>query len=330
MVRLSASVRYRLLATGIALVGITVATISAYAGMIAHLYGSALTAMLVLLGLVFLVLGAGILWTLRREKAAHPPPPARRGPNIDRMYRTREFLPEAPPPGWSIPIAPRGRDVWAVDTDAERIIAALEHEGGHWALRVTILRHDSAEPPGDSRCAKILGEFRGVGEFIEGVPIDELPASRTWLAVPRGLRPKWRVPNAPPEPCEPDLSPHLVAARKYLPEKVPRGWSVPVAITDDHGMEWKDGAWMMGAGREVILACLCTSKGRVKLAVTIFRSDGKEVSEATALDLLRQFRGVLEFVQTDSSEEDLKEGDPPRYTYLGELQPVRGQRAMLN
>jgi hypothetical protein len=75
-----------------------------------------------------------------------------------------------------------------------------------------------------------------------------------------------------------------------------------------------------------MLACLCTSKGRVKLAVTIFRPDGEEVTEGTALELLRQFRGVLEFVQTDTSE------DPPprRCTYLGELQPARAERAMLN
>jgi hypothetical protein len=114
---------------------------------------------------------------------------------------------------------------------------------------------------------------------------------------------------------------------------VPTGWSVPIAITEDHGMDWKDGAWMMGAGEEVLIACLCTSKGRVKLAVTIFRGDGQEVSEGTAMELLRQFRGVLEFVQTDSTEdspEEAEEGAPRRYTYLGELQPVRGQRAMLN
>jgi hypothetical protein len=277
------------------------------------------------------VLTAGVLlWLLRpsRFRDEEPEPAERdRGPDTKRLYYMREFLPETPPPGWSVPAAPRGGDTWFVETADERIIAGLEVDGGLVTLRITVARHDRGELT-DARSLEILGHFRGVGEFVEGAEMSDRPTARTWIAVPRGLRPKWRVPKTPPEPRERELSPHLVAARKYLPERVPKGWSVPVAITDDHGMDWKDGAWMMGAGQEVIIACLCTSRGRVKLAVTIFRRDGDEVTEGTALELLRQFRGVLEFIQTDPSEDD--EDGPPRCTYLGELQPARGERAMLN
>ena len=272
-----------------------------------------------------------LLWLLRPSRFPDEAPAAAergpRRPNVNRLYYMREFLPETPPPGWSIPVAPNRADTWHIETGQERIIALLEQEAGLCALRVTVARHDRTELT-DARVLEILGHFRGVGEFVEGVELADAPAARTWIAVPVGTRPKWRVPRAPPEPREPELSPHLVAARKYLPDRVPKGWSVPVAITDDHGMDWKDGAWMMGAGQEVIIACLCTSKGRVKLAVTIFRRDGEEVTEGTALELLRQFRGVLEFVQTDPSEDE--EEGPPRCTYLGELQPARGERAMLN
>jgi hypothetical protein len=272
-----------------------------------------------------------LLWLLRSsrfpEEAPEPAERRPRGPDVNRLYYMREFLPETPPSGWSIPVAPNRASTWHIETGQERVIAELEQEAGLCALRVTVARHDRAEIS-DDRATEILGHFRGVGEFVEGVEMPDRPTARTWIAVPRGMRPKWRVPEAPPEPREPELSPHLVAARKYLPERVPKGWSVPVAITDDHGMDWKDGAWMMGAGQEVIIACLCTSKGRVKLAVTIFRRDGEEVTEGTALELLRQFRGVLEFVQTDPSEDE--EEGPPRCTYLGELQPARAERAMLN
>jgi hypothetical protein len=271
-----------------------------------------------------------LLWLLRpsrfRDEEPGPVEPER-GPDTKRLYYMREFLPEKPPPGWSVPASPRRGDTWFIETADERIIAGLEVDGGLVTLRITVARHDRGELT-DARSLEILGHFRGVGEFVEGAEMSDRPTARTWIAVPRGLRPKWRVPKAPPEPRERELSPHLVAARKYLPERVPRGWSVPVAITDDHGMDWKDGAWMMGAGQEVIIACLCTSRGRVKLAVTIFRRDGEEVTEGTALELLRQFRGVLEFVQTDPSEDE--EDGPPRCTYLGELQPARGERAMLN
>lgn len=287
---------------------------------------------MVLLGLLCVCVGGVaaiglVLWLLRDSKFPELKPPER-GPDVKRIYFMREFLPETPPPGWSVPVAPRGTNRWVVDTGDERIVALLEQEAGLCAFRVTVARHDRAEIT-EARGLEILGHFRGVGEFVEGAQMTDRPSARTWIAIPRGLRPKWRVPKAPPEPREPELSPHLVAARKYLPERVPKGWSVPIAITDDHGMDWKDGAWMMGAGEEVIIACLCTSKGRVKLAVTIFRGDGQEVGEATALELLRQFRGVLEFVQTDSSEEG-EEDAPKRCTYLGELQPVRGERALLN
>jgi hypothetical protein len=104
---------------------------------------------------------------------------------------------------------------------------------------------------------------------------------------------------------------------------------VPIAIGDDHGTEWKDGAWMIATTDDrFMIVFLVTSKGRVKLSVTFFGTDKMEVSEGSAAEMLRHFRGVLEFAQTEVTE-----GSPEAVstrTYLGELAPEGGARVLLN
>lgn len=270
-----------------------------------------------------------VMLAFGRYEPARPVVVEARTPQDRPHVRARQFLPEPPPAGWTAPILPRKRDGWLVHADDMSVQLTVADHGGVASVRVVLFpQQEGAEPPSDGRCAELLGQLKGVREFLETSEPSPMPGGRTWYAVPRFSTEGMSIPEPPPEPREPDLSPHLVAARKYLPEKLPKGWSVPIAITEDHGTEWKDGAWMMGTGSEIMLACLCTSKGRVKLAVTIFRHDGEAVSEGTALELLRQFRGVLEFVQTDPDEDE--KAAPHRSTYLGELQPARGERAMLN
>jgi hypothetical protein len=280
-----------------------------------------------LLALCILGIATALLGAYPRDEVR----PAIPGPGLtkaegQRIVRARQFLPEVALPGWTVPIAIRGGDGWAVDVGDVGLVISVHGKGGMWSLRVIVTPRSGTDVVGDARCAEVLSQLTNVKEFFEGAELPTVPTARVWYALPRSMERKLPLPEAPIEPIEPELSPHLVAARKYLPEKLPKDWSVPIAITEDHGTEWKDGAWMMGTGREIMLACLCTSKGRVKLAVTIFRPDGEEVSEGTALELLRQFRGVLEFIQTDTSDDPA----PRRSTYLGELQPAKGERAMLN
>jgi hypothetical protein len=259
----------------------------------------------------------------RRGEARRSRKPSR----VGRLLEARDFLPEEPPAGWSRPIALRGESMWKVETDTELIGLVLERETWMWAIKVFILPRTGKTPVSDARCAEILRHVQHVGEFIEGDEAPDCPEQRKWVAVAPGLRPRWRVPAAPPTPREHPLSPHLAAARKYLPQKLPAEWSVPVAITADHGTEWKDGAWMIGTSDErLMLVTLVTSKGRVKLSVSIFQPDGGEVSEGCAVEMLRHFRGVLEFAQTEPVVED---GVLIR-AYLGELAPEGGARAMLN
>ncbi len=260
-----------------------------------------------------------------RSSPTSPAKPSR----IDRLLQARDFLPDEPPEGWSRPLAVAGSNRWMFDTKTETVALVLERQRWMMAVKVFIAGRGMVEPVSDARCADILAHMRRVGEFIEIDPDEDHPGVRMWLAVPTGLRPRWRVPKSVPPPRERLLSPHLVAARKYLPQRLPQGWSVPIAIGDDHGTEWKDGAWMIGTSDPwFIVVFLVTSKGRVKLSVTFFGADGHEVSEGSAAEMLRHFRGVLEFAQTEATE-----GSPdaiPTRTYLGEIAPEGRSRVLLN
>src|SRR5579859_1876054 len=232
----------------------------------------------------------------------------------ERMARTREVLPAEPPPGWSRPVRPQRSLAWHVRTEAELVSVTVVRRGGVPVARVLIAPREGDALVGDARCEAILGKMRLVGEFAEAEPYAKFPTARAWLgALPEFELPA-PVPAKPPAVREPELSPHLVAARKYLPAKLPAGWSVPVAITSSYGTEWSSGAWAVGVDDQLVLAALVTSKGRVKLMVAIISADGSRASEGEALRVLRHFRGVLEFVESPGAEDA-----PGSVFYLGEL-----------
>jgi len=264
------------------------------------------------------------------EEPDGPPPGSPQKPGrVTNLLRARDFLPDEPPQGWTVPLAIGGSHRWMLDTKTETVALVLERERWMMAVKVFIAGLGTREPVSDARCAEILGHMKHVGEFIETDPNKEYPETRVWVAIPTGIRPRWPVPKSIPAPRERVLSPHLVAARKYLPQRLPQGWSVPVAIGDDHGTDWKDGAWMIATPDDwFMIVFLVTSKGRVKLSVTFFGTDKTEVSEGSAAEMLRHFRGVLEFAQTEATEgsEDMV----PTRTYLGEIAPEGGVRAVLN
>jgi hypothetical protein len=281
------------------------------------------------LALLYCVFESRARARLGDEEEAAPPAPAvgQKPSRVTTLLQARDFLPEEPPEGWSIPLAIGGSHRWMLDTKKETVALVLSRQRWMMAVKVFISGLGAKEPVSDARCAEILAHMRNVGEFIEAAADKEYPEIRVWVAIPTGIRPRWRVPRSIPAPRERELSPHLVAARKYLPQKLPDGWSVPVAIGDDHGTEWKDGAWMIGTTDErFIVVCLVTSRGRVKLSVTFFGADAIEMSEGAAVDMLRHFRGVLEFAQTEA----VHEGEVPTRTYLGEITPDGGVRAVLN
>jgi hypothetical protein len=238
----------------------------------------------------------------------------------ERVLGARAVLPADPPAGWSKPILRRASATWTVETGSETVAVTLVKRGEIVHARVIIAPLADAAAVADARCAEILRPMRDVTEFAESEPYPQWPQARVWLAVLRDTPLPIPVPKAPPKAREPELSPHLVAARQYLPQKLPVGWSVPMAVTSTHGTEWSDGAWAIGVEDQLVLAALVTSKGRVKLMVAIIRGDGERASESAALDVLRHFRGVLEFVETTGGDDV-----PGGMLYLGEL-PMSGTK----
>ena len=233
------------------------------------------------------------------------------------------LLPDEPPPGWSVPYALRDSDGWALDAGEHGLLARLERTGGNWALRVYITTRGSHVPADDQRCAELLGHLGGLGEWLECVGVDGLPGTRVWLAIPRALQAHWEVPPAPPPPPA-EAIPRLEAARAHLPEKLPEGWSVPVAMVDPHGFDWPHGAWMFAADDLVVMLSLWDERGPMKLFVAMFHPDGSDVEEGDAFDVLRHLREVHEFSPGKRAK------DAPYIAYFGELEPKERPRATLN
>ncbi len=244
-----------------------------------------------------------------------------------RLTLALQFIPFPPPEGWSRPVSPRGTVMWHFQTPGEDVAVWVVLARYGPKVYAALARRGSAEHVDDARALEVLGHLQDVTEFIEveetpSAVAERLPGARTWLALERDAAAAMARPPKAPVPVDAKLNEHLRAARRYLPAKLPVGWSTPVAFTEP-AEGWDDGAWMIDDDDVVILACLVTAQGRVKLAVTIFCPDQTVVTEARAMDVLKNFRGVSEFEQTD-----LEEGIAGARMYLGELQ--RGEGKLFN
>lgn len=242
--------------------------------------------------------------------------PSLRKARSTRLALALDFIPFPRPPGWSEPMSPRGTVMWHVQTPTLVLGVWVYVERNGPKVHVAIARRDGSSRVTDAEAADVLTAFRDATEFVEAdetpKPLRErYPCARTWMAL-RLERPR-AIPK-PPVPVETKLNRHLVAARRHLPAKLPLSWSPPVAIIEP-AEGWTEGAWMIDDDDVTILTCLVTSHGRVKLAVTIFRPDQEIVTEARAMDVLKNFRGISEFEQTD-----LEDGIAGARMYLGEIQ----------
>jgi hypothetical protein len=290
-------------------------------------FGVAIISGLLALGLV--AIGAASLRLRELERQAGPPPPrigvstARRR----RLMNALQYLPAALPAGWSEPMSVKGTVAWTFAVkDAIATVWTVAGDVGP-SLHVALARKGGEGRVSDVEALEVFGAFVDVTEFVEveSAPSRVLqthPLARAWMALPREVAAALPRPERLPVPDEKPLNQHLIAARKHLPEKLPFGWSVPVAVTDKYE-GWDDGAWMVEDDDAVVIACLVTSRGRVKLAVTIFHPDQSDVTEARAMAVLKHFRGISEFVQTDAT------GVQGGRMYLGEIQKT-DSRALLN
>jgi hypothetical protein len=157
----------------------------------------------------------------------------------------------------------------------------------------------------DVRAGEILSVLRGVGPFAEvrHPPEDLLrryPAVRTWIGWPKESIPHAKLPAQEPVVIDKPLNAHLLAVRSHLPDKLPAGWSPPLAITEAvPDSAWKHGAWLIHADALCIVAALTRAQGRADLMVLLFHPDGTSVSEGRASNTLRHFQGIDEFAQTE-------------------------------
>jgi hypothetical protein len=220
----------------------------------------------------------------------------------------------------------RSSPTWEVDTGGERLAVSLVELGGVRLARVVVSPRGAAQTPvSDARCLEVLRPMRGVAEFVECEPAPGDPLARVWLGMLPSSRLPFELPAVPGAPAAKDLPAQLVAARKHLPDKLPDGWSVPVAVTPDGAPSDRQGVWAMGVDGDLVMACLCASEGRTRLMVGIARDDGTRASESAAVEVLRHFRGVVEFRESTSPSDE-----PNVVFYLGELRPSQGENVALN
>jgi hypothetical protein len=144
-----------------------------------------------------------------------------------------------------------------------------------------------------------------VGPFAEvGHPPKDLlrryPAVRTWVFWPKESIAHVKLPAQEPVVIDKPLNAHLRAVRSHLPDKLPAGWSPPLAITEVlPDSAWKHGAWLIDDDDLCIVAALTRAQGRADLMVLLFHPDGTSVNEGRASNTLRHFQGIDEFAQTE-------------------------------
>jgi hypothetical protein len=226
--------------------------------------------------------------------------------------------PEIPPP-WLATLGLVVGSVWLVDVAWQArldvdLVALYPHGSYHDAvaaaavgvllvsLSVASIRDRRRRAAVSSSAAAGAAAGAGAGAGTPARPAPRKLARRPIPAEPPTLRGK-------------PLAPHLIAARRHLPVMPPPGWSAPMAI-DDLG-----GAWLIEPDDDCrILACLATVKERVVLAVTILPPANEAVAEGHALEHLRHFRDVGEFVP-----EDVEDQMPGARLYLAELRTGAAQ-----
>jgi hypothetical protein len=238
-----------------------------------------------------------------------------------RLNKALAFFPEPLPANWSSVLSPLDTVLCRVVVDGDVVLYA-------WTSRydvgdrffVTLTHEREAHAVDDTRAAEILTHFRGVTAFAElaktpGSQLDRLPGARTWVSLPLETVRAMPVPSAAPELSTTPLNAHLAAIRRHLPLKLPPGWAVPLAVTEQR-FGWKHGAWFIEHEGVVSIVIMFLSGGRPKLSVTLFRPDHGEVGEFDAMEVLKHFRGVREFLQTEMTD---PEQIPGARSYVSEI-----------
>lgn len=258
-------------------------------------------------------------WSAQRllDEVRYPegaPPPCRTPEDVFLMYAARDFMPAEWPADWSKPIATRGTTAWRFAAGSVHVYVMLCTRGRR-SLNVRVwMEPAKGETLSDDRCSEILGTFRLVGEWMEATVGRGARAkgARLWFGVPLSGRLRLDDPAPPdkmPQPVGRKLSQAAREVRRYLPEKLPVGWSAPV------GIEQNDG-WLIDTDDYLVVASLVTTEAGVRLMVALIAAREEDVCAERAIDVLRHFRNVREFVP-DKPLEDF----PNMLLYCADLMP---------
>jgi hypothetical protein len=254
----------------------------------------------------------------RPERSKHrmPPSPGR----DERLRRALEFLPEPRPAGWTRPFSPKLTRTWlAFSTDVAIVWWVIEDDEIGDVLYVALTSRDLQRRVADERVGDILAQFRSVGPFAEMLTTpaslsEKYPAARTWVALPYETLARLTIPDRPAKWVDEPLDEYLAATRRHLPDKLPEGWSTPVAF-DGRDDVLEGLCWMIGDRDVVMVVNLIDADDRQELAVTLFQPDGTRAAEEPARRALAHIRGVGAFAPADMDPSD----DGP-ITYVARVQ----------
>jgi hypothetical protein len=296
------TMKSRIIEMALVVGGLLVGAMAAWAGWRSQLDSG--TAAPILFGGLF-ACGAAV-WSVHRlsEEVRYPegaPPPCRTPDDVFTMYAARDFMPAKWPADWSTPIVTKGTRAWRFTAGSVRVYVLLCSRGRQ-SLNVRVwMEPAKGEALSDDRCSEILGAFRLVGEWIEATVgrSGRAKGARLWLAVPTAGRIRLRDPAPPdkmPTPVGRKLSEVVREVRRYLPEKLPAGWSAPVAVEEGDG-------WLIDTDDYLVLVGLATTQTGVRLMVALIAASEEDVRPDGAIDVLRHFRNVREFVPDKPVEE---------------------------
>jgi hypothetical protein len=262
---------------------------------------------------------------------------------FSKLERTLRLLPARPPASWG-PYEASG-ETWICDIDGEiRMVATVTDPTARGKGKVYVSLGPIRKETGrvtDERARELLADFRGVGEFGEAAramaeefgemagalaeeQLRQRPLLRLYIARYQETAPTL-TPSRLTRPKDEPLDDLLVQARQHLPEKLPEGWTTPVAVFDDEADEGKqpEGAWMFEADGAVVMMALCSSNGVVKLSVGFSQASLEPVHEWQAIGVLKHMRHIREFKQTAAPEDT-----PTIRVFLGDIGPTKEPVAM--
>ena len=217
-----------------------------------------------------------------------------------RLVNARRFLPTPLPAGWSRPVNPCGSACWHLSAGSEKLLVSQKLEDDEPGLVQALIFPPAGckEPVATDRCMDILEPLKDVQEWFE-VPFNpepRVPTARSFIAAPHGMLVRQADRAMPrPDATRKPLSRWLRAVReRHLPEKLPAGWSAPIARLDDD-------IWMFEVDDFLVLAGYCVDEDRsVKLSVLL--AAGEKFSEEDATSILGKMRNVREFVPVHVEE----------------------------